>query len=153
MNWTLLDFVAFGGMAALTVSPVIAAMFLSRSYAYRAGVVIAAGAAFMVVWSALAVGIVADEQNDANFLYLGSVLIAIFGALIARFRAQGMAPAMFVTAFALVMSGVVALVFQLGGEAQDTLPGIVIGSGFFPALFAGSGWLLLQAAKVGVRTA
>lgn len=153
MNWTLLDYVAAAVMMGSAGGVVLLAMLLSRNPAYRAGVLVAAMAAFMVVWSALAVGIIADEQNDANYLYFGALAIAPLGAALAGFKARGMANAMVATALGLVSVGLAALAFRWGADAQDTLLGIAIGSGFFPALFAGSGWFFLQAAKSTARTA
>lgn len=147
MNWTLLDFVAFGVMVGVAGGVVLLALLLSRNPLYRAGVLIAAAASFMVVWSAFAVGIIGDEQNDANYLYLAALAIAPMGAAMSGFRARGMSNAMFATALAFVSIGVAALTFRWGADAQDTLRGIAIGSGFFPALFAVSGWLFLRAAK------
>ncbi|WP_395645410.1 hypothetical protein [Terricaulis sp.] len=151
MNWTLLDFVVFGAMVGVAGGVVVLAMLLSSNTFYRAGVLVAAAAAFMVVWSALAVGIIGDEQNGANYLYFAALAIAPMGAAMSGFRARGMAVAMYTTAIALVSVGLGALIFRWGADAQDTLRGIAIGSGFFPALFAGSGWLFLQAAKGGMR--
>lgn len=148
MNWTLLDYIAAVVLIGGAGGVVLLTMLLSRNPFYRAGVMVAAMAAFMTMWSALAVGIIGDEQDDANLLYFAALAVAPLCAALAGFKARGMASAMFATALALVSVGVGALAFRFGADAQDTLLGVAIGSGFFPALFAGSGWLFLQAAKI-----
>lgn len=147
MNWTLLDYVAAAVMIGTAGGVVVLAMLLSRNIYYRTGVLLTAAASFLLVWSALAVGIIGDEQNDANYLYFAALAIAPMGAAMSGFSARGMASAVFTTAAALVAIGLAAIAFRWGADAQDTLLGIAIGSGFFPALFAGAGWLCLQASK------
>lgn len=61
-----------------------------------------------------AVGIVGSEDNPANLMYGGVLAVGIVGAVIARFRAEGMARA----------QGSVALIALIaeGREKQPTRP-------------------------------
>jgi hypothetical protein len=59
-----------------------------------------------------------SERNPANLLFGGVLAIALIGALVARFRPQGMARARLATAAA---QGAMALYALFGGYAEVTL--------------------------------
>jgi hypothetical protein len=98
--WTLFDFVfawtlLFGaGLTYKLVSRKIGHI------AYKYAVGLAVVTALLLVWVNGAVGIIGSENNAANLMYGGVLAIAIIGALIARFRPQGVARTMFATALA-----------------------------------------------------
>lgn len=99
--WTPFDFAFAAGMlGALGLGLELA--FRSRSNAFRLGAAVALGAAFLIVWSTGAVGVIGSEANPANLLYAGVLAVALLGALAARLRAAGMAWAMAATALATV---------------------------------------------------
>ncbi|MCK5074688.1 MAG: hypothetical protein KAQ98_14755, partial [Bacteriovoracaceae bacterium] len=54
------------------------------------------------------------EDNPANLMYGGVIIVGIIGSLIARFRPHGMARALFATALAQMLVGVIALIAGLG---------------------------------------
>lgn len=100
VNWTAADFV-FAGVLIGGVG--LAAEFLlgrSASLSYRFGAALALLAAFLTVWVNAAVGIIGSEDNSHNLLFLGVVAAATIGAIVARFRAAGMARVMAVAAVA-----------------------------------------------------
>lgn len=122
VNWTLGDFIfagvvigAVGGTFELTVRA-------SSNWAYRAGVAAALAAAFLIIWSNAAVGMIGSEDNSYNLLFGGVILIALVGALIVRFRPGGMALVMAAAATAQAGAG-------LGGLAADPR-GAVLSTGF-----------------------
>jgi hypothetical protein len=128
VDWSAMDFVVMGvllGVVGLGVELVVRA---SSSLVWRAGAVVAVLTAFLTIWINLAVGMIGDEGNAFNLVFLGVPALALAGALIARFRAAGMAKAMLVTAIAQAAAGA-------AGLSQD-LPGGVLSIGF--GLF----WLL-----------
>ncbi|HVF38022.1 MAG TPA: hypothetical protein VNA29_08810 [Sphingomicrobium sp.] len=96
--------------------------------AYCIGVGIAVVAALMTIWVNLAVGMIGNEENPLNLMYGGVILVALVGALIARFKPEGMAGAMIAAAIAQV---VVAVVAQLYGHFTWGL-----------TIFFGGAWLL-----------
>lgn len=153
MNWTLFDYAVAGALLAGVSGAIGLVMLMSRNAAYRAAVVLAALAGFMLIWSNLAVGIVGDPGEDANMLYFGTLGIALVGAIVSGFKARGMANAMFGTAIALFAVGGAVIALRIGADTINWLRGIAIGSGVFGAMFAGSGWLFLQAAKAPARAA
>ena len=129
--WTASDYV----FAAVLFGSVGLAFELivrkSGSLAYRLGAAVAVIASFLTVWVNGAVGMIGSEGNAYNLLFLGVPLLALTGALVARFRAAGMAGAMVVAAVAQGVLG-------LGGLSTDVLGGI-LSTGF-----AGP-WLLAAA--------
>jgi len=136
VDWTLSDFVFAGVLIGAAASAVEVGMRLSGDWYFRLGVLAATGGAFLTVWVNAAVGMIGSEANVVNLLYLGVVLTALVGSILARFRAAGMARAMFAALFLHVGIGIAALVVDLG----DT-PARVIG---VTAVFA-LPWLLAGA--------
>jgi hypothetical protein len=144
--WTLSDFVVAG---ALLLGTGLAYVVVSRragGLAYRAAVGAALGTALFLVWANLAVGVIGDEQNSANLMYLGVLAVAAAGAALARLRPRGMARAMFATALAQATVAAIALILGLGGPESGPLE-IVGVNGMFVVLWAGSALLFRLAAR------
>ena len=114
--------------------------------AYRAAVGLAIGSALLLGWVNGAVGIIGSEDNDANLMYGGVLVVGAIGAIIARFKPGGMALVLFATALAQTLVAVIALVGRLGSPYSGSLE-IVSVNGFFVALFAGSAVLFWKAAR------
>jgi hypothetical protein len=110
------------------------------SLAHRAAVGLALGAALLLVWVNLAVGIIGDEGNPANAMYIGVLVVGIAGSAAARLRPRGMARAMFATALAQALVAAVALALGLGAPATGPLQ-LVGANGMFVALFIASALL------------
>ncbi len=142
VNWTLGDFVF---AAALLFGALAAFEFVVRRSAdahYRAGAAMAIATAFLMTWSNAAVGF---TDSPADLFYIGVVLVAIAGAVVARFRPAGMARAMIVAAVAHASVGVVAL--SAGVIPAHNSPILIMGiSAFFSALWLASSWLFRRAA-------
>jgi hypothetical protein len=79
-------------------------------------------------------------------MYLGVPVIGFIGAIIARFRPQGMARALFPMALAQAGFAVIALVFRLGAPWSPPME-LVLLNGFFVALFMASGFLFRRAVR------
>lgn len=77
-------------------------------------------------------------------MYFGVLAVGIIGAFIARFRAVGMARALFVMAIAQAFVAGVALIGRLGYPWSGPLELLLL-NGFFVALFVGSAWLFRRA--------
>ncbi len=112
--WDVTDFVIFGALMAGAGVGFELAVRKSGNAAYRTGVGIALAAAFLLIWVNGAVGIIGNEDNDANLIYYGVLAVGLIGALIARFEPQGMARAMIATAGAQGLVFVIALVVGWG---------------------------------------
>lgn len=115
VNWTVGDFVVMGTLLALVCGMYELATRRSGSTTYRAGVGLALLAGFMTVWVNLAVGMYGSGDNPLNLMFGGVLLVAAVGALLARFRARGMAVAMGVTAAAQLLATATGLGIGLSG--------------------------------------
>jgi CHASE2 domain-containing sensor protein len=73
--------------------------------------------------------------------------VGIIGAVIARFKPDGMARTLFVTALAQALVGVIALAAGFGSTAPSFPEAIVLLSGFFSALWFLSAYLFRKAAR------
>lgn len=147
VNWTASDFVfasvMFGGTGLLLELTVRS----SPNWSYRGGVAVALAAAFLLIWVNGAVGIIGDEDNPVNGIYLAEILIALVGALLARFRAQGMALAMAAAGLAQAAIGFYALIAGLGANEPPGAFGVLMINGFFAALWLLSAGLFRNAAR------
>ena len=145
VNWDTFDFVVFG--ALLTGVGVLYALAARQSgnvaYRFAAGVAIAA--AFLLVWVNGAVGIIGDESNTANLMFLGVLGVGAIGALLARFQPLGMARALLATASAQILVAVIALVAGWGAAGPIWPRDILTLTLFFAALWLLSAWLFRNA--------
>lgn len=146
VNWTASDFVFAIVMFAVPGLLFEAAVRSSASWSYRGGVALALLTGFLTVWINLAVGIVGNEDNPVNLLFFGVVLIALVGALVARFRAAGMALAMFTAA--LVQLAIASIPWLRGLE--DPIPASIL-SLVLAGLWLISGLLFRKGSAESVR--
>jgi hypothetical protein len=146
VQWTAFDFVVasvllFGaGMTYVLVS----GMGSSAAYRVATGVAVASG--LFLVWVNLAVGLIGSEGNPANLMYLGVLAIGVVGALITRFRPDGMAGTLLAMALAQAVIAAIAIVGGLG--LPENGPAEILGiNGLFIALFLASSFLYWRAAR------
>lgn len=123
VNWSGTDFLVMGVLLAIVCGGYEFATRMSDSTAYRAGAAVAIGAGFLTIWVNLAVGMLGSERNPDNLLFGLVLLTAMAGALIAGFKPQGMARAMYAAAAVQAVMAVYALV---GGYSE-----VVVHVGFF----------------------
>lgn len=119
VDWSAVDFAAMGVLLAAVCGLYEFGARLGGSPAYRAGFGIAVLAGFLTVWANLAVGMLGSEGNPANLMFVLVLGIAALGSLLARFRAAGMAKAMF--AAALAQLAAVGIATAIGGFAGREL--------------------------------
>jgi len=145
--WTLFDFIFAGALIFGTGLTYVLVARKAGNFAYRAAVGVALAAAVILVWVTGAVGIIGNEDDNANLMYVGVLAVGIIGAIIARFRSNGMARALFATALAQALVAVIALSFGLGSGSPPGVLGILVLNGFFVALFVGSALLFRYAGR------
>lgn len=145
VQWTGSDFAIFGAMLAVPLGVLELAVRATGSMAYRAAVAVALGAAFLMTWANLAVGIIGSEDNPLNLMFFGVLAVGIVGAFMARFQPRGMARALVAMGVAQVLVAAAALI---GGHFTVVL------TGFFVAAWLMSAWLFRKAAEdqVAART-
>jgi hypothetical protein len=117
-----------------------------RDHKYRFAAGVALAAAFILAWLSLGVGVIGKDGDPANLMYFGVLAVGVIGAIVARFRPNGMARALFAMALAQALIAVIALIFGLGLPWSPPLEILVL-NGFFVALFLGSAWLFRNAAR------
>lgn len=149
--WTAGDFIVMGVMLATACGLYELATWISGNMAYRAGFGLAVLAGFLTVWVNLAVGMYGSEGNALNLVFGGVLLVAAAGALLAGFRAAGMARAMFATAAAQLLASGIGLAVGLAvGTDEQHGPKLAL-EGFLTACFAlpwlASGQLFRLAAR------
>lgn len=116
-----------------------------RITSYGSAVGVAAGAAVMLVWLSLGVGIIGRDGDPANAMYFAVLAVGVVGALAAPFRPRGMARALLAMALAQTTVAAIALIGRLGLPWSGPLE-LTLLNGMFVALFAGSACLFRRAA-------
>lgn len=122
----------------------ISAHATGLAYRLAAGLGLVTG--FALLWINAAVGFIGSEDNPANLLFVGVLVVGALGAGVARCKPAGMARALFATALAQFLVPVIALLVW----PADFSPGVVRVFGanfFFVLLFSGSALLFRRAAR------
>jgi hypothetical protein len=146
VDWTGSDFAVFAAMLLAAGIPIELAVRANSSWAYRGGVALASLGAFLTVWANLAVGIVGSEDNPANILFFGALLVGLVGAIGVRAKAKGMAAAMLATAAALGAAFVISVSSPTDEPAVSHVTE-ALGTGLFALLFVASAALFRKAAR------
>lgn len=123
----------------------------STSYKWAMGIALVS--AFLLFWVNGAVGLIGDENHDANMMYAGLLAVGGIGAMLSRFRPRGMARTMGATALVQVCVAIVALLAGWGNTGPIWPRDILIVTVFFTALWSGSAWLFRKAALEKAPTA
>lgn len=144
--WTVGDFI-FAGALFLTTGA-IGELVVRKTDApsYRAGVAVAVLTAVLLIWINGAVGIIGNENNDANLMYGAVLVVLVIGAAVARFRPGGMARTLIATTSVQLLVAVVALVGGLGSDGPNWPLGFLALTAFFVMLWLASAWLFSRAA-------
>jgi hypothetical protein len=150
VNWTPADFAFAAAMFGLVGGTFELAVRKGSSGRYRLALAVALGTAFLLIWINAAVGIIGDEGNPANLMFLAVIAIALAGSIVAKFRASGMAVAMMVAAGAEALVGAIATLFRLGANEPPFFPGVIILILTFSIGWFLSAWLFRRAAQEGV---
>lgn len=144
VTWSTLDFIFAG---ALLLGAGISYEIIARrtsSISYRTAAGTALLAALLLIWVNGAVGIIGSEDNPANLLYGGVLLVGIAGSLIAGFRSHGMTRALLATAVAQLLVPVAALLYSHTSWGAANAQGVFTLNMLFVMLFALSAILFWQ---------
>jgi hypothetical protein len=145
VNWDETDFIVMGAMLLFVGLALEGAARLSSNWSYRGGAALALLGTFLLIWLNLAVGIIGSEDNPANLMFLGVMAALALGALIARFRAPGMARAAIATAIVQATVGIIALAGNMGTDGRAWPRDVIVLSTFFTLLWLTSAWLFRRA--------
>jgi hypothetical protein len=145
--WTPADFVVAGVLlfgAGLTYQ-LLARRVRVTAYRLAAGVGVAG--ALLLVWLVGAVGVIGADGDRADLMYGGVLAVGAIGALIARFRPEGMARALLGMALAQAVVALVALIAGKHEAAISSVPELLVLNGMFVVFFAASAWLFRRAGR------
>jgi hypothetical protein len=137
VNWGPMDFAIIGVLVLGSGLLYEYASARAGTAAHRAAVGIAVAAGLFLIWVNLAVGMIGDQGNPANLMYVLVLAVALIGASIARFEPREASIAMFATAIAHVIVAAIALIAGLGPT--------LMADAFFVAAWVVSGLLFRQA--------
>lgn len=146
-NWGPASFVVAGALLAGVLLAYEWAARRNGGAAYRAGVVVALVASFLVVWINLAVGIVGSEENPVNLSFFCLVFAAGIGAFAAEFRPAGMARAMLGVAMVQMLLAMIIATATPVMREPGASAGVLVLSAFIAALWLGAAALFRAAAR------
>ena len=150
-DWDVRVFLLVGAVGTLLFSIGLACQMVIRKLGttvYRAAVGVALVTTFGLVWGNFVQA--ADDVNPAAMMYLSVPLVGIIAAAMARFRPDGMARVLFVTALAQALVLAIVMVVRTPGVTPWTaavLRGFG-GNAVFFMLFVASALLFRKAASV-----
>jgi len=116
-------------------------------YLYEIALALAVAASLFLLMMVGAVGVIGAEGDPFDRVYFGVVGLGVLGALIARFRANGMANTLFAMALAQAIVVVVALIIGKQNSPVSSAGEIVGLNGFFVVMFSVCGMLFRQSAS------
>ena len=144
--WSASDFVVAAVIFGIVGGTFELAVRASGNASYRLGAAAAIGTASLLVWVNLAVGIIGNENNPLNLMFFGVILTALVGGIAARFRADGMARTMIVTAALQAAIGIGVFLTDAGGSEPPGAIGLLLLIEFFALGWAVSAALFQKAA-------
>ncbi len=124
---------------------------MNTTMAYRLGLALAVASMLFLLWGVAAMGIVGAEGDAFDRLYFAVVGIGVGGALLARFRAPGMAVVLAAMALAVATITVLALILGKQQSPVSSVGEILMVNALFVVLFAAAAWLFRVAAR-GAQT-
>ena len=136
--WDSADFAVLAVMVFGSAGAYSLALMITPERSYLAGTGLALLATFALIWINLAVGIIGSEDNPTNRIFSLILAVALIGALVARFKPEGMARAMAATAVAQLVVSVILFVTGKGGT--------FVLAGLFMGLWLGAAWFFRRAA-------
>ena len=149
-DWDFRGFLVVGGVGSVLFGAGLTVQMIARKLAtpaYRTAAAVAFVTALLVVWGNFVQA--ADGVNPDALLYLSVPIVGLVCAAIARFRPDGMARALFITA--LVQASVLAIALILRNPRITPWSAAVLrgfgSNAFFVILFAGSALLFRKAGR------
>jgi hypothetical protein len=120
---------------------------ITSKTAYRIAAVIALGTALLLVWGVSAMGVIGAEGDPFDLLYIAVLAVGLIGAVVVRFRPEGMV--LVLVAMAVTQAAIALIGLAIGKQdvPVSSVAEIIYLNGFFVALFLGSAWLFRHAAR------
>ncbi len=147
VQWSPFDFIFASVLLYGSAGTIDLAIRKGGSMAYRLGAGLAVLVSFLLIWVNGAVGVIGDEDNPANLMFIAIIAIAASGAVAARFEARGMARAMTI---AFVLNAAIAAavpIYGWGADEHPAMPGLVALIAVFSMMWGLSAALFAKAAR------
>ncbi|CAN7252498.1 hypothetical protein LJR143_000976 [Pseudoxanthomonas sp. LjRoot143] len=144
--WTGSDFAVFGVMLLTACVAFEMATRVARVPSYLLASLIAIGAAFLLLWANLAVGIVDEPEHAANLLFLGVLAIGAIGSGLVRLQARGMAGVLAAMAVVQMVAGGIAMRM----DTQESPAFVLAFTGLYVVAWLTSALLFRKAAKSSI---
>ena len=138
-DWGPFDFAVFAAMLGLACLAFELTARASRNFAHLAAAALALATAFVLVWASLAVGVIGEEGNPANLVFVGVLAVGLIGGALVRLRPAGMTRVMLAVALTQALAAIVAAVVGVPPEGVLTAA--------FVAPWLVSSWLFSLAAR------
>ena len=150
VNWTVSDFVfAIVMFGSVGLGLELAVRRGDRSYTFAAAIALLVS--LLSIWFTGAVGIIGNEAEDSNLLFVGVVAIALAGSVIALFRPAGLAVAMIAAAVAQASVPIIASIIGDSKMSAIWAPEVIVLTIIFTALWLASARLFRSAAQGSKR--
>lgn len=149
MKWSFFDFVAAW---ILFFSAGITYRLIARKMSniiYRSALGLVIATALFLVWSNLAVGLIGNEDNPANWMFIGVLAIGFLGAIITRLQAKGMFRVMIAMVIAHGLIVAIALTAGIHLSPDSSVIEILGVNALFATLWSGSALLFRNAEMKG----
>jgi hypothetical protein len=140
VNWSPFDFIVMGALLFSTGMALELVVSQRGPVAYRLAAAGAVLTALLTVWANLAVGFIGSGPNPANLLCGAVPVVALIGAAVVQFRAQGLVFAMMVAGLLQLLVPVLAVLSNTAVKSQEW--GI---SAVFAAAWFAAAWLFRRA--------
>lgn len=141
--WTGSDFIVFGAMLLTACVAFEMATRVARVPSYLLASLIAIGAAFLLLWANLAVGIVDEPEHAANLLFLGVLAVGAIGSGLVRLQARGMACVLAAMAVVQMVAGGIAMRM----DTQESPAFVLAFTGLYVVAWLSSALLFHKAAR------
>lgn len=145
VTWDLLDFGVAGILLASICSLYELAARKAPNTIYQAASAGALLTLLLLIWINLAVGTIGSENNPANLLYIGVVVVGIIGVITARLKPHGMSRALWGVAITQILVTTIVLTVGVQTESNSSLVEILSINGIFTALWIASAILFRKA--------
>ncbi|MCG8373011.1 MAG: hypothetical protein MI700_05740, partial [Balneolales bacterium] len=140
VTWDTADFViAWVLLFGTGITYFFISSAMSENIKYKLAVALAVAANLLMIWVNLAVGIIGNEENPANLMYLAVPAAGIIGLFFSRLKPMGMYLTSIFMAIIVVIIAIITIVADLGFTP--------IISAFFAILFLGSALLFKDASR------
>lgn len=115
---------------------------------YKFAVALALILVFVLIWINLAVGIIGNEDNKANLMFVVVLIIGLIGAIKVRLQSIGMSYVMLLLALTHIIVAVIEMIFQFGSQGPIWPFDVIGASCLFAILWFCTALLFRRAAQI-----